>query len=237
MRWPSRSPLTARLGRSPSPTRASGCRGTTSLRTWAQPTRCHSVGALSFRSRGAASSTLLPMLCPPPHTRARTHAHTAPPPPPRRCALEMTGAFAAVESTIARGGWERTHAPHRSTVCRQRQHPPRAPAGTIASSGSKRFVQQLADTAGDGASAASANVIGQFGVGFYSVFMVADHVTVYSRQHGAEAGHCWRSSGDGAYELSEASNVAGRLVRWGGAGEPRFPWGGWPVFRGPAGFG
>ncbi|EOD09412.1 heat shock protein 90 [Emiliania huxleyi CCMP1516] len=80
--------------------------------------------------------------------------------------------------------------------------------GTIASSGSKRFVQQLADTAGDGASAASANVIGQFGVGFYSVFMVADHVTVYSRQHGAEAGHCWRSSGDGAYELSEASNVA-----------------------------
>ena len=83
-------------------------------------------------------------------------------------------------------------------------------------------MQQLADTAGDGASAASANVIGQFGVGFYSVFMVADHVTVYSRQHGAEAGHCWRSSGDGAYELSEASNVAGRLVRWWGAGEPRF---------------
>ena len=36
--------------------------------------------------------------------------------------------------------------------------------------------------------AASTNVIGQFGVGFYSVFMVADHVTVFSREMGAERG-------------------------------------------------
>ena len=80
--------------------------------------------------------------------------------------------------------------------------------GTIASSGSKRFVQQLQTSGGDGASAASANVIGQFGVGFYSVFMVADEVTVYSRKHGADVGHCWKSTGDGSYELSEAANVA-----------------------------
>lgn len=80
--------------------------------------------------------------------------------------------------------------------------------GTIASSGSKRFVQQLQSTGGDGASAASSNVIGQFGVGFYSVFMVADQVTVYSRQHGSDVGHCWKSTGDGDYELGEAANVA-----------------------------
>ena len=47
------------------------------------------------------------------------------------------------------------------------------------------------------------NVIGQFGVGFYSVFMVADEVTVFSRRQGEETAHCWRSTGDGSYELSE----------------------------------
>jgi hypothetical protein len=86
--------------------------------------------------------------------------------------------------------------------------------GTIASSGSKRFVQQLQSTGGDGASAASSNVIGQFGVGFYSVFMVADQVTVYTRQNGSEVGYCWKSTGDGDYELGEAANVAaGTKVR------------------------
>lgn len=80
--------------------------------------------------------------------------------------------------------------------------------GTIASSGSKRFVQQLAASGGEGASQASANVIGQFGVGFYSTFMVADEVTVFSRQHGSDKSYCWKSNGDGSYELAEASNVA-----------------------------
>jgi len=75
--------------------------------------------------------------------------------------------------------------------------------GTIARSGSKNFMQQLDDGA-----AASTNVIGQFGVGFYAVFMVADQVTVYSRKHGEDAAHCWESTGDGSYALSEASNVA-----------------------------
>jgi len=40
------------------------------------------------------------------------------------------------------------------------------------------------------------------------VFMVADEVTVYSRRHGADVAHCWTSTGDGSYELSEAANVA-----------------------------
>jgi len=76
--------------------------------------------------------------------------------------------------------------------------------GTIARSGSRNFLQQVAEQG----AAASTNVIGQFGVGFYSVFMVADHVTVFSREMGTETGHCWRSSGDGSYELSEAANVS-----------------------------
>ena len=75
--------------------------------------------------------------------------------------------------------------------------------GTIARSGSRNFLQSL-----EGGQAAATNVIGQFGVGFYSVFMVADRVTVYSRCVGADDAYCWRSSGDGAYELSEAENVA-----------------------------
>ena len=38
--------------------------------------------------------------------------------------------------------------------------------------------------------------------------MVADEVTVFSRRQGEESAHCWRSTGDGSYELSEASGVA-----------------------------
>ena len=82
--------------------------------------------------------------------------------------------------------------------------------GTIARSGTKSFAQQLAGGEGStGEAAAAANVIGQFGVGFYAVFMVADEVTVFSRRHGApdDEAHCWRSTGDGAYELSPAANV------------------------------
>ena len=78
--------------------------------------------------------------------------------------------------------------------------------GTIARSGTKSFAQQLQEQNVGGE--AAANVIGQFGVGFYAVFMVADEVTVYSRKHGADAAHCWRSKGDGSYDLSEAENVA-----------------------------
>jgi len=77
--------------------------------------------------------------------------------------------------------------------------------GTIARSGTKSFAQQLQEQNVGGE--AAANVIGQFGVGFYAVFMVADEVTVYSRKHGEGQAHCWRSTGDGSYQLSEASAV------------------------------
>lgn len=79
--------------------------------------------------------------------------------------------------------------------------------GTIARSGSKNFLQQLKEGEGEGGSPSSANVIGQFGVGFYAVFMVAEEVTVYSRKHGSELAHCWMSKGDGSYELAEAEGV------------------------------
>jgi len=78
--------------------------------------------------------------------------------------------------------------------------------GTIARSGTKSFAQQLNEQ-GSGGDAA-ANVIGQFGVGFYAVFMVAEQVTVFSRRHGEDqVAHCWSSTGDGSYELSEAREV------------------------------
>ena len=78
--------------------------------------------------------------------------------------------------------------------------------GTIARSGTKSFAQQLAEN-GAGGGDAAANVIGQFGVGFYAVFMVAEEVTVFSKRHDDDAAHCWSSTGDGSYELAEASDV------------------------------
>ena len=81
--------------------------------------------------------------------------------------------------------------------------------GTIARSGSKAFMEQLATqaSAGTATPSSASSIIGKFGVGFYSVFMVAEKVEVYSRKRGAETGHCWTSSGDGNYTLSEATGV------------------------------
>jgi molecular chaperone HtpG len=70
--------------------------------------------------------------------------------------------------------------------------------GTIARSGTREFFQQLAaDRAKD------ANLIGQFGVGFYSAFIVADRVTLLTRRAGATADHGvkWESTGEGEYTV------------------------------------
>ena len=86
--------------------------------------------------------------------------------------------------------------------------------GTIANSGSKKFVQNLKD---QGQSSDNVdNIIGQFGVGFYSSLMVADRVEVYSRSavlglkdknnDEAQKGYYWSTDGSGSYELSEADN-------------------------------
>lgn len=72
--------------------------------------------------------------------------------------------------------------------------------GTIAHSGAKTFLQN----AGAG-QAALEEIIGQFGVGFYSVFMVADEVTVTSRSYRAgDQAWTWRSRGDSSYTLAPA---------------------------------
>lgn len=67
--------------------------------------------------------------------------------------------------------------------------------GTIAKSGSLQFKQELAKDA-------DVDIIGQFGVGFYSAFMVADTVTVLSKKYGEQEGWMWQSSGTDGYTIS-----------------------------------
>jgi len=71
--------------------------------------------------------------------------------------------------------------------------------GTIAKSGTKSFLEKLkeAGTVGD------SELIGQFGVGFYSAFMVADKVTLITRAPGEAKGVRWESIGDGTYTIEE----------------------------------
>ncbi len=68
--------------------------------------------------------------------------------------------------------------------------------GTIARSGSRQFVQELTE---DGAE--KPEIIGRFGVGFYSVFMVASKVTVISKKYGAESAYIWESAGADGYTV------------------------------------
>jgi molecular chaperone HtpG len=82
--------------------------------------------------------------------------------------------------------------------------------GTIARSGTRDFLQRLT-----GDQAQDAQLIGQFGVGFYSAFVVADRVTVLTRKAGApaEQGVRWESDGQGGYTVaSEARAVRGTEV-------------------------
>ena len=74
--------------------------------------------------------------------------------------------------------------------------------GTIAHSGSKAFIEQIKQAKGD------ARLIGQFGVGFYSAFMVADTVTVYTRSYRPDAqGWKWTSDGKTGYEIEPAEDL------------------------------
>ncbi len=70
--------------------------------------------------------------------------------------------------------------------------------GTIAKSGSFQFKQEL----GDDKAANKVDVIGQFGVGFYSAFMVADRVTVISRAYGSDEAWMWQSEGADGYTVT-----------------------------------
>ena len=74
--------------------------------------------------------------------------------------------------------------------------------GVIARSGSFRFKDEM-----DKAKAEDLSIIGQFGVGFYSAFMVADKVTVLSRRYGEAQGVCWTSSGADGYTVAAADKA------------------------------
>jgi molecular chaperone HtpG len=71
--------------------------------------------------------------------------------------------------------------------------------GTIAKSGTKVFLEKLKESG----SSTDNDLIGQFGVGFYSAFMVAKKVTMLTRAPGQAKGVRWESSGDGAYTIEE----------------------------------
>ncbi len=82
--------------------------------------------------------------------------------------------------------------------------------GTIAFSGSKRFSEELEKAEKDKKGTASqsmadqVDIIGQFGVGFYSAFMVSDKVEVISKRYGEDKAYKWVSEGAGGYTIEEA---------------------------------
>ncbi|HJT54630.1 MAG TPA: molecular chaperone HtpG [Candidatus Angelobacter sp.] len=76
--------------------------------------------------------------------------------------------------------------------------------GTIARSGTRELRKKIQDSE---SAQAMADLIGQFGVGFYSAFMVADKVTIVSRRAGEQGATQWESSGDGSYTLAEAERA------------------------------
>ncbi|KAJ2661441.1 hypothetical protein IWW48_002424 [Coemansia sp. RSA 1200] len=79
--------------------------------------------------------------------------------------------------------------------------------GTIARSGSKAYIEKMERSAGKSKDAAN-SIVGQFGVGFYSAFMVGDDITVYTRSAApGSQGYCWKSDGLGSYTISKAENV------------------------------
>src|SRR5690606_3597366 len=83
--------------------------------------------------------------------------------------------------------------------------------GSIASSGTRAFMEKVQRSASteareaDGGSESSANLIGQCGIGFYSAFIVADHVDVATRRAGEASVWRWSSDGEGEYSIETAA--------------------------------
>ena len=79
--------------------------------------------------------------------------------------------------------------------------------GTIAKSGTKSFVEALT-----GDAKKDSNLIGQFGVGFYSVFMVAEKVDVISKKAGEDTAYKWSSTGTGEFDLAPCTKETNGTV-------------------------
>jgi molecular chaperone HtpG len=77
--------------------------------------------------------------------------------------------------------------------------------GTIARSGTQEMRKRMQESQSE---EAVADLIGQFGVGFYSAFMVADKVTIITRRAGEATATQWESAGDGSYTLAEAEKAS-----------------------------
>ncbi|MCY3852131.1 MAG: molecular chaperone HtpG [Gammaproteobacteria bacterium] len=75
--------------------------------------------------------------------------------------------------------------------------------GTIARSGTRAFLKSLGEE-----KQGEVSQIGQFGVGFYSAFIVADRVTLVTRRAGGKQGTCWESDGRGGYDLSRVNSTS-----------------------------
>ncbi|MGV9419770.1 molecular chaperone HtpG [Streptomyces sp. NPDC003674] len=79
--------------------------------------------------------------------------------------------------------------------------------GTIAHSGTAQFLQELREARESAGEGAEEGLIGQFGVGFYSGFMVADAVTLVTRRAGESEGTRWTSRGEGTYTLETVADA------------------------------
>ena len=85
--------------------------------------------------------------------------------------------------------------------------------GTIAKSGTSSFLEEL--SVGDNTKDAAKTLIGQFGVGFYSAFMVAEKVTVTSKKAGTKNTFVWESDGQNGFDISESEQLeeAGTTIK------------------------
>jgi len=79
--------------------------------------------------------------------------------------------------------------------------------GTIAKSGTGELLTKLEAARASGTEGAAAELIGQFGVGFYSTFMVADTVVLVTRKAGEHHGVRWESTGEGSYEITDLDDA------------------------------
>jgi molecular chaperone HtpG len=83
--------------------------------------------------------------------------------------------------------------------------------GTIAKSGTKEFLRTVRE-AGQNKGQLPPELIGQFGVGFYSAFMVAERIELVTRRAGTTTATKWESTGDGSYTVSDAEREVGTTV-------------------------